>query len=310
MKKIFFVLPLLVLMACGDDKPAEEVVTLNTKEEKLAYVLGSVNAKGLTESGDPQFDKLIKEKVIEGFKAGLNDSKNDDCKETLQKLFGPYGQDFDTTYLEAGSECLGRITASNFYAEMKKVGEMDKLNKDLLIKGFEHGMYKRDTLLSEKDHASILEDFIQGINERLAKEMSEKEKPYWDKVKAISGIQELESGVYIETIKAGKGNKPTAADDVEAHYTLTNVVGDTMETTKTSGNPLKINLTYGMGTGIIRGWTIGFPAMSKGGKYRLYVPSELAYGNGSLCFDVELLDFGPQGSMVNLQQQQMPQGGF
>ena len=71
----------------------------------------------------------------------------------------------------------------------------------------------------------------------------------------------MESGVYLETIKEGTGTSPGAMDDVEAHYILTTALGDTMESSYTAGQPIKINLTYGMGGGIIKGWTIGFQTL-------------------------------------------------
>lgn len=309
MKKLLFVLLTATLfVSCGDDQPVEEVVKLDTYEDKLSYVLGAMNAKGITDSNDPNVDRLDKEMMIEGFKEGLKDSETEDCMKTLQNLFGQNGQDFNETYAKEGSKCIGKITASSFMSEMKSLNEDKKLITDLLIKGFEHGVYAKDTIIAHEDQIKLVDEFFAGVGEKQAQKMKEKEKPFWAALKTKANVKEVAQGVYIETIKEGRGTSPTALDDVEAHYILTTVAGDTMETTRASGKPLKINLTYGMGQGIIQGWTIGFPAMKKGGLYKLYIPSELAYGKGSLCFEVELVNFGAQGSMVTLQQPEMPQG--
>lgn len=306
MRKLIFLLPFIALFSCGEDAPAEEKVILDTYEQRLSYVLGSINAKGIVDSPEPFVQKLLKDKILEGFKEGLSVDETNACRETMQKLFGPYGQDFDTTYLEEGSRCIGLITGSTFVSELLKMEEMDKLDTTNLIIGFNHGLHQRDTLISQEDQMKMVEEFFNTVQEKKKAKIAEMEIPFWEEVKAIPGIVEVESGVYLETIKAGSGNTPEATDDVEAHYTLTNVVGEVMESTYERGEPLKINLTYGMGQGIIPGWTIGFTALKKGGKYKLYIPSELAYGEGALCFEVELVSFGPQGSMVTLQQQQPP----
>jgi FKBP-type peptidyl-prolyl cis-trans isomerase len=58
--------------------------------------------------------------------------------------------------------------------------------------------------------------------------------------------------------------------------------------------------------GVIQGWKQSFPSLKKGGKYRLYVPAELAYGDqkGALCFYIEFINFGKAGTLVKPQPQQ------
>lgn len=308
MRKLLFVLPLLALFSCGEEAPKEEVVVLESYEQRLSYVLGAINAKGIVDSPEPFVQKLMKDEIAQGFREGLNITETETCRGTMEKLFGPYGQDFDTTFLQEGSHCIGVITGSTFMSELTKMEEMNKLDTTNLIIGFRHGLNSIDTLISQEDQMAMVEEFFKGVQEKKAVKIAALEIPFWEAIKAIPGIVELESGVYLEILTEGTGDMPSAADDVEAHYTLTDVEGNKLESTLDRGEPLQINLTYGVGTGIIPGWTVGFTAMKKGGKYKLYIPSDLAYGEGALTFEIELLNFGPQGSMVTLQQQQMPQG--
>lgn len=309
MRNLFFFLFVGVMIAsCGDDAPAVEEVKLESYEDRLSYVLGAMNAKSISDSDDPDAARLDKALLLEGFELGLGEDNADDCIPTLQSLFGQNGQDFNEAYIKDGSKCLGRITAVNFYTEMKSLNQTGKLNNEKLLVGFKHGLEKMDTLIAEADQMTLVNEFFEGIAAVQSERTQEAEKPFWEAVKAKNNVKEMENGVYLEVLKEGKGPSPAALDDVEAHYTLTTVEGDTMESSKAAGKPLQINLTYGMGSGIIQGWTIGFQGMKKGGRYNLYVPSDLAYGKGSLCFEVDLLNFGPQGSMVQLQQPQMPAG--
>lgn len=101
-----------------------------------------------------------------------------------------------------------------------------------------------------------------------------------------------ESGLFYTIDTEGNGEFPTVNDEVTVNYRGT-LLEDGQEFD--AGN----NVTFPLG-GVIRGWQIGIPKLSKGGSGRLYIPSELAYGtralngipaNSVLIFDVDLLDF-------------------
>lgn len=301
MKYTLMLLLSAALISCGG-KEKEEVVKLDAYEDRLSYVLGAVNAQMFTETKDGNFDKLDKKEIIAGFKDGLKADDASACNDVLKNLFGPDGQQFNETYMKEGANCIGRLTAVNFMKEIRSVGEEGKLREEKLILGFEMALFGTDTLIEKSEQRAMMDEFFNGIKAREQERVMALDGPHWEKVKAIKGIKALEEGVYLQVIKEGTGANPTALDDVEAHYVLTNTKGEVMESTRESGEPIKINLTHGMGGGIIKGWTIGFAAMKKGGKYNLFIPSDLAYGQGALSFEVELLSFGPQGSLVKLQQ--------
>lgn len=104
------------------------------------------------------------------------------------------------------------------------------------------------------------------------------------------------SGLQYEVLSEGAGAKPSATDQVTVHYhgTLTN--GTVFDSSVERGQPA----TFGLNQ-VIKGWTEGLQLMSKGAKYRFYIPQDLAYGATphpggpiepymTLVFDVELLD--------------------
>ena len=109
------------------------------------------------------------------------------------------------------------------------------------------------------------------------------------------GVKTTASGLQIETIKEGTGASPTAADTVKVHYTGKLIDGTTFDSSVDRGQPISFPLS-----GVIKGWTEGLQLMKVGGKSRLVIPSNLAYGpngspptippNATLVFDVELLD--------------------
>lgn len=102
------------------------------------------------------------------------------------------------------------------------------------------------------------------------------------------------SGLQYEVIEEGNGRKPTASDRVKVHYTGKLIDGTVFDSSVERGEPA----TFGV-TQVIPGWVEALQMMNEGAKWRLFIPSNLAYGpNGAggligpdatLIFDVELL---------------------
>jgi FKBP-type peptidyl-prolyl cis-trans isomerase FklB len=108
------------------------------------------------------------------------------------------------------------------------------------------------------------------------------------------GITTLASGLQYEVITAGEGPKPTRDSTVRTHYHGTLIDGTVFDSSYDRGQPAEFPVG-----GVIAGWTEALQLMNTGSKWRLYVPSELAYGaqgvgsippHSTLVFDVELLD--------------------
>jgi len=95
-------------------------------------------------------------------------------------------------------------------------------------------------------------------------------------------------------LKEGSGAKPTATDEVTVHYKGALASGKVFDSSYDRGEPIDLGLDR-----VIRGWQLGIPLMSVGAKYRLYIPSELGYGErgaggdippySALVFEIELL---------------------
>jgi FKBP-type peptidyl-prolyl cis-trans isomerase len=105
------------------------------------------------------------------------------------------------------------------------------------------------------------------------------------------------SGLVIEDITVGTGPEAQPGDTVSVHYTGTFVTGQTFDSSLERGTPF----TFTLGRGdVIQGWDEGVQGMKVGGKRKLIVPPELAYGaagyppvipeNATLIFEVELLE--------------------
>jgi FKBP-type peptidyl-prolyl cis-trans isomerase FklB len=102
------------------------------------------------------------------------------------------------------------------------------------------------------------------------------------------------SGLQYEVLTAGTGAKPVATDSVTVHYEGKLIDGTMFDSSVERGEPA----TFGV-TQVIPGWVEALQLMQEGAKWRLYIPSNLAYGangagnvigpNATLIFDVELI---------------------
>lgn len=120
-----------------------------------------------------------------------------------------------------------------------------------------------------------------------------------DYVKKNSKAKKTASGLVYEVLKEGTGASPKATDTVEVHYhgTLTN--GEVFDSSVDRGKTISFPLNR-----VIKGWTEGLQLVKEGGKIRLVIPSELAYGDAgappkipggaTLIFEVELFKVNPE----------------
>jgi FKBP-type peptidyl-prolyl cis-trans isomerase len=122
---------------------------------------------------------------------------------------------------------------------------------------------------------------------------------FFTRLKDNKNVVELPSGLRYEILKPGDGVYPADTDTVTINYTGSLVDGTVFDSSAQHGHPADFSLAPG---GIISGMVQGLEKINKGGKIRLYIPSQLAYGdnpNGpippgsALIFDIELVDFRP-----------------
>jgi len=103
-----------------------------------------------------------------------------------------------------------------------------------------------------------------------------------------------------EVLEAGNGPQPGASETVTVHYTGELLDGEVFDSSRERGEPVSFRLDQ-----VIPGWTEGLQLMNEGARYKLYIPSNLAYGPGgnrtigsneTLVFDVELLVVNPDSA--------------
>lgn len=126
------------------------------------------------------------------------------------------------------------------------------------------------------------------------------------------GIRVTPSGLRYKVVKAGEAAAPHPTDTDIALVQYEGRLSDGSVFDKSQQpTPFPVNA-------VVPGFSEGLKLMTKGAKYRFWIPPELGYGaetkgpipaNSTLEFDVELVDFLPEETVRRLQQQQMMMGG-
>lgn len=171
--------------------------------------------------------------------------------------------------------------------------------KDLQVEDFIKGL---TDVMEEKQPAITYDEAKEVINEyfiKLQKEKMEINKKAGEEFlhinKGRAGVVELPSGLQYQVLKQGNGAKPSATDKVKCHYHGTLINGTVFDSSVQCGQPAVFGVNQ-----VIPGWVEALQLMPVGSKWRLFIPSNLAYGehgagemiepNSTLIFDVELLD--------------------
>ncbi len=184
----------------------------------------------------------------------------------------------------------------------KRVGlselEFSAAELEALIKGLKTAATGKDSPYELEKIGPAMDEFMQKKQGAYMGKLKEKNagvnNEFFAKLKANKSIVELPSGLRYEITTPGTGATPKTTETVKVHYTGTLIDGTVFDSSVQRGEPAEFQLDQ-----VIPGWTEGLQKVSKGGKIKLYVPPQLAYGDdgrpgippgSTLIFDVELLD--------------------
>ena len=175
------------------------------------------------------------------------------------------------------------------------------LDQDAFGQGLSDALAGTEARLSQEEIAQEMQTYQEkAMAEREAAmaaageaNLAEAEK-FLAENSAREGVVVTESGLQYEVVQAGEGALPGESDTVEVHYRGTLIDGTEFDSSYSRGQPV----TFGVNQ-VIPGWTEALQLMPVGSKWKLAIPSDLAYGaggagqmigpNAALLFEVELL---------------------
>ncbi|MEM1325140.1 MAG: FKBP-type peptidyl-prolyl cis-trans isomerase [Bacteroidota bacterium] len=187
------------------------------------------------------------------------------------------------------SYSVGVMLASN----LKQQG-LDQVDLDVVMAGLKETIGGKSQI-TQQEAGQVLKQYLTERQAQQLKENAEKGKQFLADNAKKEGVVTLESGLQYKILQEGSGAIPTASDRVQVHYHGTLIDGTVFDSSVDRGEPA----TFGV-TQVIAGWVEALQLMPAGSKWRLFIPSDLAYGdrgaggligpNAALIFDVELLD--------------------
>lgn len=313
MKKFFLLIPLMYLaVACdgtdenetldenqeiviGDPGTAYDNVKLLSLEDRVAYSVGynsTEDTKEWLNSAEfyPYFNRA---KTRDGFFEGIEHAdsiKAQEYNSYLMMYFSTQGS-FDTTNIKPGeaSFYMGYLRGYELKKSFEFKNIYDKLSLDILRKGYKDGLYNLEPLVNLSEQNTIITEYFSSLTKIEGQDFLAANK-------SKKGIIVTKSGLQYEVIEAGKGAKPTINSTVSVYYTLRDISYRVLESNAQDPSPVSFPLGN-----VIAGWQEGLQLMQRGGKYRLYVPYELGYGEqgsppkiqpySTLIFEIELIDF-------------------
>jgi len=172
--------------------------------------------------------------------------------------------------------------------------QIGEINTEMMAQAL-RDVFDSNPKMNEEEAGKLLNDYMMGAQRRKSEASLKEGEDFLAQNAKKKGVTTTESGLQYEVITEGNGEKPTTSNSVKVHYHGSLIDGTVFDSSVERGEPV----TFGV-TQVIPGWTEALQMMSVGAKWKIYLPSKIAYGergaggvigpNAALIFEVELLE--------------------
>ena len=193
------------------------------------------------------------------------------------------------TEMEKVSYSLGVNVATGVKAQ-----GLETIDANAVAKAFKDVFAGNDLDISEEESMQVLQDYFGKLAAEKSAQAGKAGSVYLTENGAKEGVITTESGLQYEVMAEGSGAKPTTDDQVTVHYHGMLTDGTVFDSSVDRGEPAQFGVTQ-----VIPGWVEALQLMSVGDKWKLTIPSSLAYGDKgaggligpgeTLVFEVELI---------------------
>ena len=207
---------------------------------------------------------------------------------------GPAAVKLETS-ADSVSYAIGVLVGANNKQQLETAPGSAEMNIEAMAAAFRLASLGEELEIAEEDANAIVQNFFRDASEREAQANLEVGNKFLEENKAREGVTTTESGLQYEVLTEGTGEKPGATDKVRVHYHGTLIDGTVFDSSVDRGEPAVFGVNQ-----VIPGWTEALQLMPVGSKWKVFIPSDLAYGprgagadigpNAALIFEVELLE--------------------
>jgi FKBP-type peptidyl-prolyl cis-trans isomerase FklB len=195
--------------------------------------------------------------------------------------------------IKTENDSLSYAIGVNIGQSLKQQG-LESIDLNLLKAAMADVMAGSELKISADQCMPVIMNSMKRVQEKkYAPIKAEGEKFLTENAKK-EGVVKLPSGLQYSIMKKGEGEIPKATDKVNVHYHGTLINGNIFDSSVDRGTPAQFGVTQ-----VIAGWVEALQLMPVGSKWKLFIPSNLAYGErgagenippfSTLIFEVELL---------------------
>lgn len=284
---------------------ALDKATLASERDKVSYMVGMDVGKSLVQAG-PDIDMAAFQRAVgNAFDGGepliAQDQVQPLAQALMQRIAARAGKtEAATKPPVVDNKQVGYLVGADVGRSLAPI--KDELDFPVFVQGVRTMMTGGKPLLSEAEAGALRTAFAERMQTKLktqADQLAGKNKAegavFLADNKKVKGVFTTGSGLQYMVLRQGAGPKPGRSDRVRVNYQGKLLDDTVFDSSYDRGQPAEFQLDQ-----VIAGWTEGVSMMPVGGKYRFWIPGELAYGakgtpggpigpNATLEFDVELL---------------------
>ena len=199
------------------------------------------------------------------------------------------------TLADSAAYAIGVDIGNNIKKNLPNAPGGKILDQKIILAAFSSVLNGDSSQIPALKIQSVTQSYFMKAQQVETGKAAEAGKKFLDENGKKAGVKTTASGLQYEIIKEGTGPKPTLTDTVVVHYHGTTIEGKVFDSSVNRKEPAKFMVNQ-----VIPGWTEALQLMTVGSKWKLVIPSALAYGergagadikpNSVLVFEVELLE--------------------
>lgn len=257
---------------------------LDNEKDRLGYSSGYINGQYTFHKDIYTSEEFNHNEISNGFKDGFQDLP---LSDVCSRLFNETNPDsIQSGDMLQVSYCQGQKSGYEFYKAFKEFKMLDKMSLEFVKLGMEDYLLDQEPAIPVTEMKEIVEGLKTELSNKHGLEPKERNAKIQSEAEKWTNSIIYDNGIVIATIKKGRWfKKPKLDAFINVNYLAYNNFNTVID------DDFKVNLFQAELSNLIEGWKFSLTKMKKKGKYKVYIPSYLAYDDGDLIYEISLVSF-------------------